>query len=143
MAVITLAANSTTLVLNGFIFNDFLEGDYITLETDNDLASHVVSSDGGAIIKERIDGGVSLLTMRLPKFSDSDIFINSIINSDGITLLNGSMKENFTKDEVEGVESFILENGYVVKKPGSTKNNQDPNGLVECQVRFINSQRNL
>lgn len=143
MAVITLAANSTTLVLNGFAIGDFAEGDYITLTPANELTSHINSADGGVAIKKRLDGGVHDLAIRVQRFSDSDIFLNSAINSDDVTVLNGSMKENLIKDGNDAVETFILEQGSMTTRPTITNNNQDGNVMVEYTVRFRNVQRNL
>ena len=50
MAVITLAADSTTLVLNGYAFSSFVAGDILELAPVNELTSHVNSSAGGVNI---------------------------------------------------------------------------------------------
>jgi len=143
MSIITMAANSTTLILNGYAFTSEGEGDFITLEFPNDNASMVNSGDGGVSVKERLDGGVCNATVMIQKFSDDDIFLNSSINAGGITVFNGSVKENFLKDSIDSVESYILETGIITKRPTNTKNNTDGNAVMEYVIQFRNAQRNM
>lgn len=143
MAAISFAADSTTLVLNGHIFNDFVAGDKMDLQPVNPLTSQVDSSNGGVNIQKRSDSGKHTLVIRVPKMSDDDVYLNSVINQKLPVVLNGSMKDNFVKDGVDGVESYILENGSITTQPGNTKNDQDGNALMEYTVLFRNAQRNL
>jgi len=143
MATITLAADSTTLTLNGTTILDFAEGDFLTLTPANALTSHTNSANGGVNINKRIDGDVYDLLFRIQKFSDSDVFMNSAINQEVPVLFNGSAKDNFTKDGTDGVETWTLQNGSITTRPTETKNNQDGNGLVEYTIRFRSAQRAL
>lgn len=143
MASITLAADSTTLVLNGYAFTSLAEGDYIELNPVNELTSHVNDSNGGVTIKKRSDGDVHDLVVRVQRFGDDDIFLNSSINTESPTVFNGSMKENFIKDSSDGVESFVLENGSITVRPSLVKNSQEGNAMTEYTIRFRNAQRNL
>ena len=143
MAVITLAADSTTLVLNGFAVTDFAEGDIIELNPVNPLTSHVNGAGSAVNINKRNDGGVHDLIVRVQKYSGSDVFFNSAINQASPVVFNGSVKEDFERDGTAGAESYILENGSITTLPGNTKNNQDGNGMMEYTIRFRNATRNI
>lgn len=143
MAVITLAADSTTLTLNGYVFTSFVAGDIFTLAPVNDHSAHVNSQGGGVSIQRRSDGDVHDLTIRVQKFSDDDIFLNTAKSGQEVTLFNGSAKENFTKDGTAGVETHTLENGSITSQPTNTKNDQDGNALQEYVIRFRSSVRSL
>ena len=143
MSVITLAADSTTLVLNGTAINDFSEGDTITFSPVNPASSHVNSTNGGVSINERSDKGVYDVTVRVQKMSDSDVFLNSASKSSPTTLINGSAKENYTRDGSDFVESWLLENGSITTQPTNTKNSTDGNAMSEYMIRFRNASRNL
>lgn len=143
MAYITLNADSTTVVLNGHICSSLAEGDQVVLTFDNDFTSHVNSANGGSTINKRSDHGVCTMTLRVQKFGDDDIFLNSAINTDEIAVFDGSVKESFNRDGSAGVESYILEQGTIVGKPANTKNSLEGNAMMEYSIRFRNAQRNL
>lgn len=138
-----MAADSTTLVLNGFAITDFAEGDIIELNPANPLTSHVNGSAGSVNINKRNDSGVHDLVMRVQKMSGSDVFLNSARNQAVPVIFNGSVKEDFVRDGTAGAESYILENGSFTTQPGNTKNNTDGNGMVEYTIRFRNATRNI
>jgi hypothetical protein len=142
MAVITKDADSVTLVLNGHAFTSFGVGDIITITPVNPQTSQVNSSDGGVSINTRSDANVYDLKMTIQKFSDDDVFLNSIINS-GTTILTGSMKEDFNSDGTDGQESWTLEGGSITTKPSDTKNDTDGNATLEYTVKFRNAKRAL
>jgi len=56
-------------------------------------------------------------------------------------LLNGSAKENYVKDGVASVGSYLLENGSVTTRPTDTKNNQEGNNVMAYTIRFRNAVR--
>ena len=140
--VVTLA-ESTTLVLNGTVVDDFIAGDILELTPVNPLTSHVNGTQGGVNINKRSDSGVHDLTVRVQKMTPSDVFLNSAVNQDAPVVFNGSMKEDFTLDGTAGVETFILESGSITTQPTVTQNDQDGNALREYVIRFRNVQRNL
>lgn len=143
MAVITMSADSTTLVLNGFPIVDFAEGDILELNPVNDLTSHINGASGAVNINKRNDGGVHDLIIRVQKMSASDVFLNSARNQADPTVFNGSVKEDFIRDGTAGAESYILENGSITTQPGNVKSNTDGNGMMEYTIRFRNATRNL
>jgi len=143
MAIITLAADSTTLVLNGHAFTSFVVGDILELSPANELTSRVNSSTGGVNIQGRSDGGVHDLVVRVQRYSDDDIFLNTSRNQSTPEVFDGSLKENFVKDGSAGVESWILESGSITAQPSAPKNDQDGNALMEYTMQFRNATRNL
>lgn len=143
MAIITMAADSTSLILNGTAITDFAEGDIVELNPVNDRTSHVNASNGGVNINQRNDGGVHDLVVRVQKFSASDVFLNSAMNQAEPVVFNGSVKEDFIRDGSAGTESYTLESGSFTTRPSNVKNNTDGNGVMEYTIRFRNATRNI
>jgi hypothetical protein len=143
MAVITMSADSTTLVLNGTAITDFAEGDIVELNPVNDLTGHINGSAGAVNIHKRSDAGVHDLVVRVQKFSASDVFLNSARNQAAPVVFNGSVKEDFVRDDTAGAESYILENGSITTQPSNVKNTTDGNGMMEYTIRFRNATRNI
>ena len=88
-------------------------------------------------------GDVHDLTVRVQRFSDDDVFLNSQINQEEAALFSGSIKENFVKDGSDGAESWVLENGSITTRPTTVKNDQDGNALMEYVLRFRSAVRSL
>lgn len=144
MSVITIAADSATLILNDRAFSSFAEGDYLTLTPVNPASAHVNSTSGGVSISERFDKDVYDLVFRVQKYSPDDVAMLGYINNpDGVTLLAGSLKESYTIDGGAGVESWNLDAGSITTQPTQTKNNQDGNALMEYTIRFRTAKRSL
>ncbi len=143
MPAITLAADSTTLILNGEPITDFIAGDIMTLTPVNPSTSHVNGNNGSVNINERSDKGVYDLLINVQRFSGSDVFLNNADRQSPPTVFNGSIKEDFTRDGTAGVESFILENGSFTTRSTVTKNDQDGNALMAYSIRFRTATRNV
>ncbi len=143
MATITLAADSTTLILNVTAITDFMSGDVLTLTPVNPSTSHVNGNNGSVNINERSDKGVYDLLINVQRFSESDVFLNNADRQSPPTVFNGSVKEDFTRDGTAGVESFILENGSFTTRSTVTKNDQDGNALMAYSIRFRTATRNV
>ncbi len=143
MATITMATDSTSLVLNGFPIVDFAEGDFLELNPANPLTSQINAAAGGVNINARNDGGVHDLIVRVQKASASDVFLNSAINHAAPVVFNGSVKEDFIRDGVAGAESYILESGSHTTRPSNVKSNTDGNAMMEYTIRFRNATRSL
>ena len=142
MAQISLAADSTTLTLNGRVMQDFEAGDRFTLAPVNPKTSHTNSSNNGVTITERVDGGVHDLTLRVQKHSDDDVFLNTLRNDPSVIIV-GSSKEVFVKDGTDGVDTHELQAGSITTQPTSTRNDQDGNSLMEYVIRFRNVVRSI
>ena len=140
---IVLKADSTTLVLNGTVINDFVESDIITLAGANPTTSHQNGTGANVLIKKRSDSDVYDLTVNVIKYSNSDIFLNSALNQEVPVVFNGSLKESFLRDGAEGVENWLLENGSLTDKPEHSYNSQDGNNTVSYKFRFRSGTRML
>jgi hypothetical protein len=141
--IITLAADSTTLILNGTAITDLVEGDTIVLAPVNPSTSHVNAIGGGVNINERSDKGVYDVTINVQRFSESDVLLNSWNRQSPPELINGSAKEDYTRDGTDGVESWVLENGSITTQPTATKNSTDGNAESQYVIRFRNVSRDL
>lgn len=140
---IVLKADSTTLVLNGTVINDFVEGDILTLSGANPTTSHQNGIGNNVLIKKRSDSEVYDLEINIVKYSASDIFLNSAQNQEIPVVFNGSLKEVFIRDGAEAVENWLLENGSLTDKPEHGYNSQDGNMTVTYKFRFRNGTRML
>jgi len=134
MSVITFKADSTTLVLNGQVISDFVNGDIIELSPVNPLTSRTYGSNRSVNIQLRADRDVYTLKFRVLRNSDSDVFLNNLLNQDKPAVIEGSLKEIYIKDGEELVESFEIEAGSFTDKPTYVKNNQDGNFQVEYTI---------
>lgn len=143
MSVITISADSATLILNDRAMTSFAEGDYVTLTPANPASAHVNSASGGVSISERFDKDVYDLMFRVQKYSPDDVFMLGLINAEGPSVVDGSLKESYTIDGGAGVESWTLESGSITTQPTQTKNNQDGNALMEYVLRFRTAKRSL
>ena len=140
MSTVTLAADSSTLVLNGRAITDFVDGDTILITPVNELTAHT-RSNKSLNIQQRSDGRVHDVTFRLPKYSDDDRFMGSVIASDTPVVVNGSCKEDYQINGQARTTTWTLENGSVTVQPTDTKNNQDGNILMEYVIRFNRAVR--
>lgn len=143
MSVITISADSATLILNDRAMTNLAEGDYLTLTPANAASAHVNSASGGVSISERMDRDVYDLVFRVQKYSSDDVFMLGILNTAGASVVAGSLKESYTIDGSAGVESWTLEGGSITTQPTTTKNNQDGNALMEYTLRFRTAKRSL
>lgn len=143
MSQITIQADSATLILNGRAMTSFAEGDFLTLTPANAASAHVNSAGGGVTISERFDKDVYDLMFRVQKYSADDVQMLAALNSDGVTVFSGSLKESYSIDGSAGVESWTLESGSITTQPTQTKNNQDGNALMEYTLRFRTAKRSL
>ena len=143
MATITTASDSTTIVLNGTAITDLGVGDIVTITPVNPSATIIAAGNGGANINKRSDADMHDILINVQALSDSDSFLNSIERQDVPVPLSGSIKENFNRDGVEGVESWLLENGTFTVKPTRTYNDTDGNALIAYTIQFRTAKRNL
>ncbi len=143
MAEISLDADSTTLILNGERYDDFLAGDAIILTPVNPHTSRINGSGGGVAIAGRTDSGVFDMTVNFLKQSNSDEAMQSIINGESITVLSGSVKEDYVRDGISGTSSYLLEGGSITTQPTDTRNNTDGNAASSYVIQFRNVRRNI
>ncbi|UYJ86173.1 hypothetical protein N4224_05545 [Yersinia enterocolitica] len=143
MSQIVISADTATFVLNGRIITDIAAGDYITLTPTNPLTSRANSAQNGVTISKRVDAGVTVMVVRVQKFSNDDVWLNQQINTDIPVVFNGSVKESFVRDGAALKETYDLQVGSITTQPTQTKNNQDVNALMEYTIEFRNIRRNV
>ncbi|ENG0954441.1 hypothetical protein ACLIXB_003832 [Yersinia enterocolitica] len=143
MAEIVVNSSTATIVLNGRIITDIVTGDYVTLTPSNPLTSRANSAQNGVTISKRVDAGVHVMVLRVQKFSNDDIWLNGLSNSEIPTVINGSIKESFIRDGASLKETYDLQVGSLTTQPTQTKNNQDVNALMEYTIEFRNIRRNV
>jgi len=140
MSTIQLLADSSTMVLNGHLFNDFVDGDYISLTPVNPLTARN-RSIRGLNIQKRSDGSVHDIQFTVPKYSDDDIWLNTQKNKDEPVVFKGSVKESYTKDGVEMTTTYTLEGGSFTEQPTDTRNNIDGNQDMLYTIQFDKARR--
>lgn len=145
MPAIRVSADGSTLTLNGHIFQDLMEGDSIELNPVNPATAQVNGVKPGSVtVTNRSDAGVHDLVVRVQRYSDDDVFLNAVKNQEGFPeILEGSLKESFRREGIEGNESWVLENGSMTDQPARVKNTQDGNAVMEYTIRFRNARRGL
>ena len=141
MAVSRFLTNSTTLVLNGELIKDFINGDVIELAFVNPKTSRTYGANGAVNVTERSDSKVATLKVNLMRYSDNDIWMTEMMNNESVVIFEGSLKEVYIKDGSESVESWEILSGSFTEQNGVTKNNVETNGTVsytiECLVRRL------
>lgn len=142
MSVIALAADSTTLILNGAGITQFGEGDFIVLTPVNPKTGRVNSATG-VNINNRMDADVFDMVVRVQKYGSDDVLLQSWVNSSAPVVINGSVKESYNRDGRDFMESYTLEAGSFTAQPTDTKNNQDGNMMMEYTIQFRRAKRNL
>jgi len=143
MAVISLAADATTLIINGTAITDLAEGDTITLAPVNPATGRNNAIGGGVNINERSDKGVMDVTVRVQKYSESDVFLNNLMRQSPPAVLSGSAKTAYNRDGQDSEESYLLENGSFTTQPTNTNNSTDGNAMMEYVAQFRVASRNL
>ena len=138
-----ISVENVTLTLLGHVFLDFVSGDILELTPQNDYSSQIVGTNGGVNLQKRSDGDVHDLTMRFEKHTNDDVFMNTQVNAPRIVIFSGSMKENFVRDDIDGVETYILEAGTIITLPTDVINDLDGNATREYVIRFRTVRRNL
>lgn len=135
MSVITVNSADATLVLNGRTIEDIPEGDMFTIAFGNDITKQTQGVSGGKVIKSRNDKDDGLLTIRVLRYSADDAYLTNQINaSDGPVVLEGSLKENFVRDGVDGVETHSISGGSLATRGDNTKNNTDGDDIQEYTI---------
>lgn len=143
MSAITLDADATTLVLNGRAITAFVAGDIITMTPEADTTSQTFGSDGGIVVNRRTDADVYSLLMRVQRYSDDDVFLNTAMRQSMPVMFNGSLKEDFQRDGQDMKESWSLENGSFTTRPTVVKNDTDGNGVMEYTIKFRRAVRDI
>lgn len=134
MAVSRFLTDNTTLVLNGELIKDFINGDIIELTFVNPKTSRVYGANRSVNVTQRSDADVATLKVRVMRYSDNDIWLNEQKNNESVVIFEGSLKEVYIKDGSESVESWEILSGSFTEQNGVTKNNIETNGTVEYTI---------
>jgi len=128
---IVLKADSTTVVLNGNIIDDFQEGETIVISPVNPVTSHTNGSNGDVIVKKRVDGDVHDITLNIIKFSKSDIYLN---NAKYVSLIASFNADSFVSavKVVEAVPTVAI-----APEPLDSNNISPTNTPVVCAVNRV------
>ena len=140
MSDIQLLADSTTLVLNGHLFEDFIDGDYVNLTFPNAVTSRN-RSIRGLNIQKRSDRQVVDVQFTIPKYSDDDTWMNTQKNQDVPVIFSGSVKENYIKNGIEMTTTYTLEGGSITEQPVDQRNNIDGNQEMQYTIQFNKGRR--
>jgi len=143
MATITVDTSNATLTLNGRTIEDSPEGDVFTVAYQNDITAQTQGTNGGLVVRERADKNAALLTVRVLRYSADDAFMTNAINQQELAVFNGSLKVNFTRDDVDGVETHLLSNGTLQNRGDNTVNNTDGEDIQEYNILFGSVIRSL
>jgi len=135
--------DEATLIQNGEVMTDLIAGDVMVLTPVNPHSSQIDSNGGGVTINKRTNADVYDLQVNTQRMGAADRFYQKVINSDGIVVINGSVKQDYVRDGVSGVESWTLGTGTITTQPTDTKNNTDGNAGRQYTIRFRNVRRNL
>jgi hypothetical protein len=139
------------IVINGRVFHDFADQDFVKLEPDQDLANLKVSKDGNTIYALNQTGRQVPVTIRLLRGSADDRFLNSLLQQmlndfSAFTLMVGS----FTKrigDGVGNVSSEVYQlAGGVFKRYPSAKSSAEGDtdqSVAEYMLVFLNGGRSI
>lgn len=136
-------ADSLTLTLNNRIITCFAVGDNVTITPANQQNSNTPASNGGTTASRRTDSDVHDLVINIQKQSIDDVFFNSLINEPSPTFIEGSLKEDFTRDGQRGTETWTLDGGVMTTKPTDTKNDQDGNEVLSYTINFRRAVRSI
>jgi hypothetical protein len=143
MAVIRIPAEGTTAIFNGTRLNDFAAGDAIQIAFANPATAKTIGINNSTSIKNRIDANVADITVRVLRFTDTDIFLQGLINENAPVVIDGSVKRNFIRDGVDGVETYTIESGSITTQPTAMANNQDGEEVMEYVVNARSVKRTL
>ncbi len=127
-------AGSTSLILNGRSYTSFGEGDSIELTFPNNIAERNIGEGEVVNINERLDRNVAELTVRLMRKTDDDIAMSALANASPIVVIEGSFTENYIADNVEGIETYAITGGNIMKHPDKQINNQDGAPMIEFVI---------
>lgn len=128
---ITLDTVNSTLTLNGRTIEDTPEGDVFIISYQNNVTNKTRGVNGGAVTKGTVNKNAALITVRVLKDSADDAYMTNLINQPSIEILEGSLKTNFTRNGVDGTDTYTISNGSIQSRGDSTVNNTDGEEVSE------------
>lgn len=140
-----LPSNSTTLILNGYVFNDYAAGSYIDLNPVNPLSERINGANDSFTVTQRVDSNVFDLIIRLVRYSGDDVILTGFMNQARLAVFNGSLKQDYLNADGLGdaFENWTLEGGTFTTQPSHNKDNLTNNHIIEYTWQFRNAKRLL
>jgi hypothetical protein len=143
MGANSFSTDNTSLILNGYGFTAYLDGDIIELNPVNPATARQRGAKLVNIIK-RSDADVHDLIIRLMRYSNDDIYLNTQRNQPRPVIFTGSLKVNYLSETgVESVESYDLQGGSFTEQPPKVINNVDGNSLMQYTIQFDSCIRTI
>ena len=133
MSRIVVDTENSTLTFAGRTIEDTPEGDVFTIAYANDVSSQTQGVNGGVVAKGRADKYAATLTIRVLKYSADDAFLNNLVNKT-LEFNQGSLKTNFTRDGIDGTETYDIQNGTIQSRGDNTVNNTDGEDVLEYVI---------
>ncbi len=130
----TIPVGSASLILNGRSYTNFGEGDTLELTFVNNKAERTIGEGGVVNINERVDANEAELVVRFMRRSDDDIALSALTNTKPLTVLAGSLVENYVTDTKTGLETYTLTSGNIMKHTEKMINNQEGKAMVEYTI---------
>lgn len=136
MAVISYPNSQSTLTLSGYVFQHLMEGEALSLNSPNEATSRTNSTGGGVSISNRIDKGVSDLTIMVQRHSPDDKFLNDAKNSAAPFIFDGSLKRAYSEGGTSKKTTTTLASGSITTQPTTADNNQDADNSRTYVIQF-------
>lgn len=140
MTTITLPNNGTTITLNGYRCRNLAEGDNLTITYPNARTGRV-NSETGVSIHERSDADVADITISVQTYSDDDVQLNAFMNTDPLTVIEGSIKTRYTKNGETLNETFSISAASITDQPEKTVNTQDGSAVMVYTLQSRTTKR--
>lgn len=150
MAAVAMSGNDSVMI-NNTVLSDLADGDCISLELPNEIASLKVGKNGNTIYGLNETGKQAEVKLRVIRGSADDKFLNSLLiqqqaNFAGFTLMIGEFIKilgdgsgNITNDV------YILSGGVFMKAVAGKSNVEGDaaQSVAEYSIRFSNAPRAL
>lgn len=142
MAIIVIPNDGITATLNGTRLRDLAEGDTITITYPNPQTGRV-NSETGVSIHERSDAFVADIVINVQMYSDTDVFLNQLMSTNPLTIVEGSIKARFMKDGEMLNETFTVQAASFTDKFEKTANRQDGSAVMTYTLQSRETKRVL
>lgn len=140
-----------TFILNGRVFNDFVDGDTVSVVFPNETASSVTGKGGNSIIAKNYTGDNADVDVTISVGSSDDVFLNGQVNSydsdpASYALMNGS----FVKRMGDGTGTvrrvvYEFEGAFVRQKVDARENASGDveQGKALYRLRVLRAKRTI
>lgn len=140
MTIETLTGKDT-LVIDGKLIEDGADGDCVTIEFPNDLATITRGKNGNSLITKNEQGKIINVTLRVCQNGETDkYFINKLSQFDNDVTSFATIKGTFTKRTGDGQgnttkKTYDLTGGVIIRNAGAI---DSATGNVDSAVSTYN-----